>query len=286
MITIRVFIPIYTYNKDIHKYNLTEKIFKHYKKVEEKFKERAIFKYVILGSEMDISRDLTLKYFKEEEYFEFKQNPSEGIYSVLTEKINYGFRILIEKISDIYLVAGSNDYICYDFFEQVLNDYNPLKPQLYGIDNFKNGKNAVFFCHYDGELDINNKEKCIEDDITNNKVSYWWDGISAYCNREKYNYCGGIIGINNIGVRTYPEITTKMNRDEGAMEYMILNYPDIHKFNSKELFYMNIKVCSNNDVTHYDKLLEYNKHNLLWFDELPDKLKRNFLIEFNMFINL
>ena len=36
MLKINIFMAIYTYNKDIHKYNLTEKNFKHYKNIEEK----------------------------------------------------------------------------------------------------------------------------------------------------------------------------------------------------------------------------------------------------------
>lgn len=36
MIKINVFLAIYTYNNDIHRYTLTEKIFKHYKNISEK----------------------------------------------------------------------------------------------------------------------------------------------------------------------------------------------------------------------------------------------------------
>ena len=74
MVTINIFIAIYTYNKDIHRYKLTEKIFKHYKNIEDKFKDLAKFTFTIVGSENNLSRDLTLKYFKPEEYFEFQQN--------------------------------------------------------------------------------------------------------------------------------------------------------------------------------------------------------------------
>ena len=54
---------IYTYNKDIHKYNLTEKNFKHYKNIEEKFKDLAKFTFTIVGSEKDISRRFNNKIF-------------------------------------------------------------------------------------------------------------------------------------------------------------------------------------------------------------------------------
>ena len=69
MIKINIFLAIYTYNKSFHRFKLTEKIFKHYKNIVEHFKDSAIFSFTILGSEGDISRNLSLKYFKESEYF-------------------------------------------------------------------------------------------------------------------------------------------------------------------------------------------------------------------------
>ena len=120
MIKINIFLAIYTYNNDIHRYTLTEKIFKHYKNIQDKFKDLAEFSFTILGSENEISKNLTLKYFKSEEYFEFDQNHKSfknDFYKMLGTKINTGMKISEQSKADILLWAGSNDYICFDFFE-------------------------------------------------------------------------------------------------------------------------------------------------------------------------
>ena len=31
---------------------------------------------------------------------------------------------------------------------QIVDYYNPEKPQIYGIDNYENGNNCVFITHY------------------------------------------------------------------------------------------------------------------------------------------
>jgi hypothetical protein len=215
MIIINIFIPIYTYNKDIHRYNLTEKIFKHYKNIQNHFKEKAIFQFVILGSELDISRELTLKYFKEDEYYEFDQNDPKyngDLKVMFSDKIRTGTQYSFEKQPfDIMLAAGSNDYICYDFFEEIIKYYNPNIPQIYGIDNYYNGKNAVFYCNYDGKKELTNKRTCIMNSITDNNISYWWNGISSYHGREIYNYCAGIFGGNYNCAVTYNNDLKKLN---------------------------------------------------------------------------
>jgi len=289
MIIINIFIPIYTYNKDIHRYNLTEKIFKHYKNIQNHFKEKAIFQFIILGSELDISRELTLKYFKEDEYYEFDQNDPKyngDLKVMFNDKIKTGTMLMISKKPfDINLCAGSNDYICYEFFEQIINYYNPDKPQIYGIDNYYNGKNAVFYCYYNGNPD--KKEKCLTTNTKNNILAYWWDGLSSYHGREKYKYCGGIIGGNFNYYTTYKdEILEKINYDEGIVEKNLLENTAADKFISKELFYINIKSPNNNDISTYKKLLFYNKDNTIKFEDLTEKTKEMFKNELNTFINL
>ncbi len=274
---------IYTYNKDIHRYNLTEKIFKHYKNIEEKFKDLAKFTFTIVGSEKDISRDLTLKYFKPEEYEEFDQNIknfNNDFYTMLRAKIRYGMCISKKTNADILLWAGSNDYICFDFFKQIIDYYDPAKPQLYGISNYKNGNNAVFFTHYDGNRDINNLH-CL---TANNRTScYWWDGISDYCNRKKYNYCGGIIGINNKCDTLYSDIINNWTEDEGFVEEYVSKQNNIDVFVSQNCFYMNIKTISNSELNSFSSLRNLNKNNLLQFNNFSEEFKTKFIEEFNNF---
>lgn len=285
MIKINIFLAIYTYNNDVHRFTLTEKIFKHYKNVQEKFKDLALFTFTILGSENEISKNLTLKYFKSEEYFEFDQNHTSlknDFYKMLGTKINLGVNITAKNKPDILLWAGSNDYICFDFFEQIIKYYNPEVPQIYGIDNHKNGNNSVFFTHFDGNRHVN-KDLCI---TCHKKLSYWWDGVSDYSGRKKYKYCGGIIGLNNKCLELYPDILSVWGYDEGAIEEYILKKPLIDKFNSKGLFYMNIKTLSKNEITSFEELKKLNKNNMLNFEVLSDEFKEKFTEEFNYFSNL
>lgn len=283
MIKINIFIAIYTYNKDIHRYNLTERIFKHYKNIEDKFKNLAKFTFTIVGSEKKISKDLTLKYFKSEEYEEFNQDIkpfNNDFYKMLRDKIRYGMSISKKNNADILLWAGSNDYICFDFFKQIIDYYDTTKPQLYGISNYKNRNNAVYFTHYDGNRDINNSH-CL---TANNKTTcYWWDGISNYCNREKYNYCGGIIGINNKCVELYPDIIHNWTEDEGFDEEYVSKKKDIDIFISQNCFYMNIKTVSKTELHSFTTLKELNNNNLLQFNNFSEEFKTKFIEEFNNF---
>ena len=280
MIKINIFLAIYTYHIDIDRYHLTEKIFKHYKNIQEKFKFLALFTFTILGSENTISQNLSLKYFKPEEYFEFDQSQEsfeKDFYKMLGTKINVGINKSLLNDPDILLWGGSNDYISFDFFEQIINYYKPDVPQIYGIDNYQNGKNAVFFTHFCGAKCLDNQSS-----ITDNpNLSYWWDGVSNYYNREKFQYSGGILGINKNCFNLYPDILSVWSFDEGAIEEFILKKQNIDKFNSKNIFYMNIKSLSKNDITTYDtlKILNINNHNFSY--EFQEKFRE----EFNYFIN-
>jgi hypothetical protein len=67
-----------------------------------------------------------------------------------------------------------------------------------------------------------------------------------------YHYVGGAMGITRKALVKYPNILEYWNCDEGANEYYILHNTSnstiaspetfIHKFDSKEVFFMNIKM--------------------------------------------
>jgi len=284
MIKINIFLAIYTYHIDIDRFNLTEKIFKHYKNIQEKFKYLALFTFTILGSENTISQNLSLTYFKPEEYFEFDQSQEsfeKDFYKMLGTKINVGINKSLLNDPDILLWGGSNDYISFDFFEQIINYYKPDVPQIYGIDNYQNGQNAIFFTHFCGAKCLDNQPS-----ITDNpNLSYWWDGVSNYYNREKFKYSGGILGINKNCFNLYPDILSVWSFDEGAIEEFILKKQNIDKFNSKNIFYMNIKSLSKNDITTYDTLKILNINNMLNFKNFSYEFQEKFREEFNYFIN-
>jgi hypothetical protein len=281
MIKINILLAIYTYNNDIHRTNLTEKIFKHYMNIVEKFKDEIEFSFTILGSENDTSKMLSLKYFKFYEYIEYDQKSAifgDDFYKMLACKIRYGMNVSKQKNTDIIFWGGSNDYICFDFFRQIIDYYNPKKPQIYGIDNYKNGNNAVFMTHYDG-----NKNIKFGNDT---ELTYWWDGVSDYCGRQKYNYCGGIIGVNKQCCDMYPDILLNWNFDEGQVEEYILKKPNIDKFNSKNLFWMNIKTLNQTEITPFEILKKYNEKNILNFNYFSKEFKKKYIAEFNYFNKL
>ncbi len=129
-----------------------------------------------------------------------------------------------------------------DFFEQVFNYYNPNNKQIFGITNYSNGNNINLYCKYN---QINNKL----DDSTN----FYWDGRHPG-SRHIYNYTGGIIGFNQKTYKEHPDIIEVWNCDEGFDEKYILDRGGIDFFNSKNIFWINIKSNDNNDITKYEGL--------------------------------
>lgn len=274
-ININVFIAIFLYGGERTK--LTEFIFKHYTNIKKKFENCANFKFTILGSEKDLSKNLTLKYFSENEYFEFDQNkPEYGKYKIgynnnflkmLSDKINMGIKLASQYNDDIIFWAGSNDFISSDFFEQVINYYNPNNRQIYGITNFLNGSNTNFYSCYDeqnNDLNIDNDE------------SFWWNGVHPL-KRKKYKYIGCIIGVNYKLYNENKDIFEIWNYDEGYVEEYILNLSNIDFFSSKNIFSWNIKTKSQNEITSFKSLKKHytNSSLILNFNDIPYKNKIN-----------
>lgn len=276
-------ICIYLYNGDIHRFKLTDNILKHYLNIKNKFKDIADFNFTIIGSEKELSKKLVLKYFNEDEYNEFDQNNEiYGKYSIgynnnflnmLSDKIRTGINLASKKNPDILFWAGSNDYISFDFFEQILNYYNPNKKQIFGIDKYNNGFNSILYCFYDGNKNILN--------IDDTNTSFWWSG-NQQKEREKYFYTGGIIGINSKLYLEHKDILDVWNYDEGFIEKYILDKKDIDKFNSKNIFWCNIKTVSNNEITSYKRLKEYflKNNSIINFLDIPSSTKISIELEY------
>lgn len=255
LIYIDIFIPFYNHNNDYHRTHLTKKIFKHYANIKKILQDKAIISFTLLGSEKDISKKLAESYFPNLYYYEFNQDLIQNdnrIYNdfnkMFEKKMNSGVSISISKNPNILLCAGSNDYIPIKFFHDVINFFKSDIPQVYGIDNFYNGCNCVYFAKY-------NTDK--EEFINNNEI--WWDGISNFCGREKYHYCGGIIGVNKNLLDNNAELLKTWGFDEGETERVALNTKNVAKFNSKNLYFFNIKTINDKDL---NTLSELNKVNL------------------------
>ena len=271
-IHIDICIPFYTYNCE-QRYNLTKKIFNHYNNISKHFLHLANITFTLVGSEKILSKKLVSKCFEgcsysyheyDQEKIICNQTDNKFLY-MLSDKFNFSFQKSIGKKPDITLLAGSNDYICYDFFKQIIDFYKPDEKQIYGIDNYNNGSNVVLVCKYDNK----NEKIKIEKDI-------WWNGISNWNNRQKYDYCGGIIGFNNcLYLKHYDElINTCIDCDEGEIERKILNLPDVIKFNSKNVFFFNIKTENDSDLNSYKLLLSLIQTDVIKFLDFNTDLQQ------------
>jgi hypothetical protein len=268
MIHIDVFIPFYMYETDVHRYNLTKVIFKHMANVKEWLNQTANFTFTLLGSENERSRQLAAQFFPASDYYEFNQNDpifhGKDFYYMLDYKVKTGMQVAKSKNPDIILWMGSNDYVPYKFFVDIIEFYNPNAPQMYGIDNFYNGENAVFYCIYDGHsksIDIHNE-------------AWWWSGLSPYP-RNKYKYCGGAIGLNKAAYTKYPDIISCWSFDEGEDERMISEKGDVQKFNSSKLFFFNIKMKSGTEINSYNGLRSYFANEVIQFSALSPDLRKH-----------
>ena len=269
---IDIFIAIYMYNSsETLRYKLTESIFCHYKNIQSFFRDKANITFTILGSEGDLSKNLVLKYFDESAYHEYWQDPQLKIIKMLDGKINRGMKLSFETGADVMCWVGSNDYICYDYFEQIINHYNSDKMQLYGIDNYFNGKNAVYYC------------KVNESDNDN----YWHNGKHGYCGRSNMQFAGGIIATNRTCLQANPHILKQWSCDEGKDELRIMKIPNMDKMTSKECFFLNIKI-NKCDITTFERLQKDNKNNVLPLDNLSgiflEKFNREYF-DFNKICN-
>jgi hypothetical protein len=272
-IHIDICIPFYTYGCE-QRYNLTKKIFHHYYNISNYFLPSAIITFTLVGSEKLVSSIIANSCFKncgytyheyDQENFTCNENELENkFFYMLSDKFKFSFQKSIEKKPNITLLAGSNDYICYDFFKQIIDFYNPNQKQIFGIDNYNNGSNVVLISNYDNK---NSKIK-IENDI-------WWNGISNWYGRENYSYCGGIIGFNDcLYLKHYDEVINNcINCDEGEIERKILDLPDVIKFNSKNVFFFNLKTENNSDLNSYNLLINFIKNDVITFTNFNKDLQ-------------
>lgn len=280
-IHIDICIPFYTYDCQ-QRYNLTTKIFNHYNNISKHFFSLANITFTLVGSEKILSETLVNKCFNScnytyEEYDQetFIDNKNQNvIYNMLTDKFKFSYKKSIEKKPNITLLAGSNDYICYDFFKQIIDFYNPNEKQLYGIDNYNNGNNCVLISKYDN---ANSKIKTDSD--------VWWNGVSNFNGRHIYNYCGGIIGFNDcLYSNHYNKLFNNIiSCDEGNIEKQILELPNVVKFNSLKTFYFNLKTENNSDLNSYSSLINHFSSEIKLFTDFEVDLQKKIIKEHSNF---
>jgi hypothetical protein len=243
------------------------------------FHDKAKFTFTFVGSEKHASKSLFNLYFKDKpetaNYNEFDQGDVTPGYNnpflnMLSEKFKFSFYKSIEKKPNITLLNGSNDFISFNFFEQIISSYNSKQSQLFGIDNFLNGKNITDVLVYDH---VSNK-------FTNEFI---WNGIQK--GREKYMYIGGIIGWNDT---FYNENKLHLNRiityDEGEIENKSCSISTTVKFQSRDCIFLNIKSSSSSssDITPFKCLKKWETKNLLSL--LSHQTQQKLILEKEMFL--
>jgi hypothetical protein len=193
---------------------------------------------------------------------------------MLHTKINTGINISKNKNPDILFWAGSNDYVCFDFFEQIINYFDSKKKQIYGIDNYFKGNNICILNKYDFEL---NKL-----DTTNALI---WNGIHIK-ERIQFNYTGSIIGINKQFYKEHENIFNIWGFDEGAVEQYILNISNIDKFQSQNIISFNVKTNIDKDLNTFNHLKNCFNNNKINFEDLDNNYKNKINQEILYYNNL
>ena len=154
MFSIRILIPIFVISTSSEKYIITEKSFKYLKYLQNILKDIATINFLIMGSEKELSRDLTLKYFGEDEYMEYDQGGIHYFNRVSYETLNtiVGSKIMNGYIKckgfnpDLIIFMKSNHFISQQWFEDIINhcEHNKESAKFYGIS--ASGNITVITC--------------------------------------------------------------------------------------------------------------------------------------------
>ena len=226
------------------------------------------------------------KIFNEDEatYHEFDQTiylnctdqQNKGFLNMLTKKFRYAYEMSFSKNPNISLLNGSNDFVSYNYFKQIAEFYKPNEKQLYGIDNYNNGNNFVFYSK-------NSFFETGKIDLTIKKDKYFlWNGVSNYHGRSIYKYCGGNIGFSKFFYDFNKDFILEkcISCDEGIIEKTLLSIEGCVKFNSRNVFYLNVKTDSDKELNTYSNLYNLIKNGncLIEYENLSEENSR-FLME-------
>ena len=281
MINIDICVPFYNYN-DSDRIELFLTFCKYYKRLGIYLKDKNIcnMTFTFIGSEGKNSSDIIKQIFSEKEaiYYEFDQADylnctnqcDKGFLNMLTEKFKYAYKMSFLKNPDISLLNGSNDFVSYNYFKQIVDFYNPNEKQLYGISNYNNGNNFVFYSKYSffesGLIDFKD-----------NNNYFLWNGISKYHGREKYSFCAGNIGFNKYFHDYNGDFLYKncISCDEGIIEKTLITL-GANVFISRNVLYLNIKTENNKELNTYSNLynLITNSNCILEYEYLSNKNKK------------
>ena len=223
----------YCYDKD--RYELTRKIFTHYRKIKEQLKEKNVdLKLMLVGSEKELSKSLSEP---DDIYLEFEQGRTDdrqAIIAMLANKHNFCIEQGRKLSPDILLLAGSNDLITSPLFLKLINAYDE------GCDFFCiSGKINTVCCHI---FDLKNK------------ILYGWDGFYPSGSHHAWNSAncaGGLIGWTNRSLEKLQVIDTREADETRAyIQAKDLNFKIKHFIPEEDGFeFWNIKIgCEIHDL--------------------------------------
>jgi hypothetical protein len=228
---IDVFIPFYCFGMDADRVALNEKILRHAANVRRGLSRRARVTFTVLGSEGIESKKLVLKYLRPDEYVEYDQQWfNDANFNVeFAKKMNHGAMLSAAKKPDICLIMGSNDFVSANFFDQLVDFYDPETPQAYGIGNYYGGKRNIiafgeYYAKYNGVM-----------------RTILWDGVSNFSGREKYAFTGGVVGFNRAVVERNEGFLASIGYDEGETERVAVETPGAERMESRGVVFLNLK---------------------------------------------
>jgi hypothetical protein len=127
-------------NNNNNKTKITKLMMKYYLFLRNHLKDQINIKYLLVGSEKNKSKDLVLNLgFEKDEYIEYKQQNISKL-DIIERKYLFAWETAMKLYPDldILLTNGSSDFICINYFENLIKNFKYNEPQIYGINNFNN----------------------------------------------------------------------------------------------------------------------------------------------------
>ena len=290
---------------------ILKKIFSHYKNVMNYFKNKNIkFTVTLVGSEGSISKKFVKDLFADSDfsYVEFDQggidvscSPKEFL-DMITNKYQVTYRRSMKKKPNISLLAGSNDYISLNYFEQIIKSYSKETCQIFGFGDFHiyhGNKNVSGLIELDRPIadnEISNMGSyvdlenipyydCTFRQETTNDLTYGGQKT------DRVEYGGGIIGYNDTlynYILKDPELFNFISSDEMTMEVDVMllmknKYGiDVQRVLTKNAFFLNVKVTPKHnskdirvDITNGNDIVEAvkNYNCLVKYSDLSEEMK-------------
>lgn len=140
--SVKFLMPIYVINESTEKYKITEKQFKYMKHIQEVLSERIDLTILVIGSENELSRNLTLKYFDESCYIEVPQSidyfttqNQVSLTKELSVKVLTGYIHAKSMNPDMIIFMKSNHFVPIKWVDEIVehDKMNTGNKNFYGF---------------------------------------------------------------------------------------------------------------------------------------------------------